>query len=287
MDINQLFGSQPSENESQTQVKQKTVSLVNYLNTKPLIYGLEQNLIKHDYILQKDVPSVCADRLLEGEVELGIIPSIEYARSKGAWKIVPELCIASQGAVKSVNLFFKKDLRDLRKIAVDTGSRTSVALLKILLRERYQMEPELLPMPPDLERMFQQADAALVIGDRALHYQHSHESYLDLGEEWFDLTGLPFVYAFWAGHELSINEEDVKLLQESYRFGERHLDDICTRFAADKDFPPSFYRAYLTENIHYQFGEAEKEGLKEFYNYAFYFGFIEHIPELHFYGEES
>ncbi len=287
MDINQFFGSRQSDQTSTTQVQEKVISLVSYLNTKPLVYGLEKYLVKHDFVLQKDVPSVCARRLLEGEVDLGIIPSIEYARSKGAWEIVPELCIASRGAVKSVNLFFKKDLRDLRKIAVDTSSRTSVALLKILLRERYELEPELIAMPPDLERMLEQTDAALVIGDRALYYQQSHPFFLDLGEEWFDMTGLPFVYAFWAGHELSLSEEDVKTLQESYRIGAQHIKEICSDYAKDASQAPSFYQDYLERHIHYQFGEEEKQGLKEFYHYAFFFGIIEYIPELHFYGQES
>ncbi|MHB2153521.1 menaquinone biosynthetic enzyme MqnA/MqnD family protein [Calditrichota bacterium GD2] len=289
MEINNLFGgasqTQP-EGDAPISYKVKNVSYVSYLNTKPLVYGLEKGLVKHDFVMQKDVPSVCAERLLQGEVELGLIPSIEYARGKGGLKIVPELCIASRGAVKSVALFFNQDIRRINTIALDTSSRTSVALLKILLLEKFEIEPQFVPMAPDLREMLQKADAALVIGDRALQYQASFPNHLDLGEEWTDMTGLPFVYAFWAGHELSLSNDEVTIMQKSHEIGAQNIEKISREYAVGKAQSWQFYQEYLTRNIFYKLGEDEKAGLLEFYHYAFYLGLIEHIPELHFYEDQ-
>lgn len=285
MDINGLFNKNASGSETPVQTRTRNLSLVSYLNTKPLVYGLEKGLIKHEFTLQKDVPSVCADRLIEGEVELGIIPSIEYARGKGALRIIPELAIASQSKVKSVNLFFNPESKQINTIALDTSSRTSVALLKILLKEKYELDPDFVVMPPDLDSMLKKADAALIIGDKALHFQVEHPHYFDLAEEWNDLTGLPFVFAFWAGHEFALKDKDVEAVQKSYELGKQHINEIAAEYAKTHSQSADYYASYLTDNISFGFGEDEKAGLDEFYRYAFYYGLIEHIPELHFYGE--
>jgi chorismate dehydratase len=285
MDINGLFNRNASGTETPVQTRTRNLSLVSYLNTKPLVYGLEQELVNHEFTLQKDVPSVCADRLIEGEVELGIIPSIEYARGKGALRIIPDLSIASQGKVKSVNLFFNPEAKQINTVALDTSSRTSVALLKILLKEKYELDPDFVVMPPDLDSMLSKADAALVIGDKALHFQAEYPNYFDLAEEWNDLTGLPFVFAFWAGHEFALKDEDVEAIKKSYELGKQHIKKIATEYAKSHPQTAEFYAAYLTDNISFAFSEEEKAALDEFYRYAFYYGLIEHIPELHFYGE--
>ena len=284
MDINSLFGSSSQSRSTDSAVQQKKLSLVSYLNTKPLVYGLEKQLVAHSFALQKDVPSVCARRLLDGEVDLGIIPSIEYARAKGKLSIIPDLSITSRDYVKSVELFFKKDLRKIETIALDTSSRTSAALLKILMQEKYELSPEYKLMAPDLESMLQEADAALIIGDKALHYQVDYPNKLDLAAEWNDMTGLPFVFAFWAGTKSGINEADIEAVQESYRLGAQNIDAICEAFAKNQPFDALFYADYLKQNISFRLSDAEQEGLLEFYRYAFYYGLIEFIPELNFYG---
>lgn len=283
MDINELFNPRSNAAPKAKNTSDRLVSLVSFLNTKPLVYGLEHNLVNHQFILQKDVPSVCSQRLCEDEVKLGIIPSIEYIQGKGRWKIIPDLCISSRGAVKSVNLFFKKDLTDLNKIALDTSSRTSVALLKIILKEKYHVNAEFIFMAPDLKEMLSKADAALIIGDRALHYQADNPSHLDLGEEWYDMTGLPFVYAFWAGHESGMTGKDIDAVKKSYELGKMQIEQIARDYAQDHPLPWKSYFTYLDRHISYEFGNEEEEGLMEFFRYAFFFGLIEHIPELHFY----
>jgi len=282
MDLENLFSSK-STNEKTREANKKLLSLVSYLNTKPLIYGIEKQLVKHEFTIQKDVPSVCATRLKEGEVDVGIIPSIEYAHNKGDLRIVPDIALVSKQSVQSVNLFFKKDLKDIKTIALDTSSRTSVALLKIILREKYEILPEYIIMAPDMNEMLKRADAALIIGDKALHYHNENPQHLDLGEEWFSLTGLPFVYAIWVGYELALSESDISAIKESKELGVKNTKEIAREYAKANPCDWTFYNDYLTKNIFYDFGEEEQEGLLEFYKYAFYFGLIDYIPELNFY----
>ena len=137
-----------------------------------------------------------AERLHAGEVDLGLVPSIEYAF--GRYAIVPGVAIASRGPVRSVCLFHRGPLERVRRVALDTSSRASVGLVRVLLHARLGRDPEYVPMAPRLDAMLGEADAALLIGDPALDLE-SDVARLDLGEEWTRLTGLPFVYAFWAG----------------------------------------------------------------------------------------
>ena len=145
------------------------------------------------------MPARCAELLHANEVDLGLIPSIEYPGHD--YRIVPGVSIASDGPVASVAIFSKVPTEKIRSIALDTSSRTSIALLRVLCARWFDIEPRLERMPPDLGRMIGECDAALVIGDNALFIDHDALGLekVDLGEEWIGMTGLPFVYAFWAG----------------------------------------------------------------------------------------
>lgn len=264
---------------------QKNVGVVGYVNSLPLVFGLLQKNPPNDFQLSFDIPRVCAAKLSNQEISLGLIPSIEFARIKQSLKIVPNLCIASQEYVKSVELFFNKDITNIRKIAVDASSRTSVALLKILCRELYEIQPEFIEHDPNLSEMLKVADAALVIGDKALYEHDKNHLRYDLAEDWFSLTGLPFVFAFWAGISDSVSKEDVEILQKSKEFGFQNksvIAQICSK--QNPDFTPEFYENYFTENIFYELGENEIKGLNTFYELAFYHGLIQDIPDLDFFG---
>src|SRR5439155_25479107 len=164
-----------------------------------------------------DVPSRLADRLAVGELDVALIPIIEYFRG-GSYTVVPNISIASRGPVLSVTLFSRVPWASIRRVALDVGSRTSAALTQILLRKRYGVEAELLPLPPERDAETVDADAVLLIGDRAMRAcLPGFEFAFDLGQEWHDWTGLPFVYAFWAvrpGADLGPVEE---ALRESRR----------------------------------------------------------------------
>ncbi len=277
MDVNELFGK-PSPSTPMS--SGRPVAVFSSLITAPLIYGMEKESAA--YHLVKDKPASCATRLQQGEVHLALIPSIDYALGKGGWLIVPDLCIGTKGAAKTACLFFNKDIHDFRIIAIDKIARSEEILLKILLNERYQNSPEYIYTDADLDAMLTKADAALLVGDAALQWQQNNPHYLDLGEEWLDFSGLPFVSAFWCGHELMMHQNDTERVQASFAFGQERIQAICEEFAKNHPLPVSECLNLFDKHIDYIFTEEQQEGLKEFYRYAFYLGYIDHIPELHF-----
>jgi predicted solute-binding protein len=213
-------------------------------------------------------PSECARVVAAGEADIGIIPSIELSRHNLA--VVPGIGIASRGPVRSILLVSKKPLAKIKTLAGDSSSRTSVALTRVILRERYGVEPRIVSLAPDLEPMLAAADAALIIGDPALRLNPDHIPYhlYDLGREWTEMTGLPMVFAVWAGPAACITDPVIAAFQESYRFGRTHLEDIIQSEAIARGFPPELARAYLTRHIVHELGASERQGLELFLSYA-------------------
>lgn len=252
---------------------------VSYLNAQPLIHGLEQ---EPGLRLQQDVPSRVAERLHAGELDLGMIPSIEYAF--GEYAIVPGIAVGSRGPVRSVLLYHSRPLEDVRRVALDTSSRTSVALLKILFSERLGRDPEYVPMPPGLEDMLATADAALLIGDPALD-QRTDVPRLDVGEEWTRLTGLPFVYAFWAGPRGVVTPRGVERLQAALLAGCDALPEIALRHAAGDAERAAVYADYLRTNVVYRLEGDEIAGLREFYRRAHALDLTPSPTELSFHAD--
>jgi chorismate dehydratase len=252
---------------------------VSYLNARPLVHGLDAEA---GVRLERAVPSRVARWLHDGQVDLGMIPSIELAF--GHYAIVPGVAIGSRGPVRSVSLYLARPLGEVRRVALDTSSRTSVALVKVLLRERLGRDPQYVPMAPHLVDMLSVADAALIIGDPALELDGDVPR-LDLGEEWTRLTGLPFVYAFWAGPPGVVTPDGVRRLQSALDAGRGALDEI----AADHgDGVPSRVAAcasYLRRNVAYELGEEELRGLREFYARAHALDLAPNLPELRFHAD--
>ena len=239
---------------------------VSYLNTRPLVHGLEAQSDR--FHLRFDVPARCAQLLHANEIDLGLIPSIEYPGHD--YRIVPGVSIASDGPVASVAIFSKVPTEDIRSVALDTSSRTSIALLRVLCARWFEIEPRLVSMPPDLRRMVGECDAALLIGDNALFMddEASGLEKVDLGEEWIGMTGLPFVYAFWAGRPGIVGPADATALQRA-----RDAGLAATATIGRQSFPDSPEKAaradvYLRENVKYALGEREIAGLRRFYELA-------------------
>lgn len=251
------------------------VGAVSYLNSEPLVYGLEGDA---RLLLERDVPARVAERLHSGAVDLGLIPSIEY--SAAPYAIVPGIAIACRGEVRSVCLFHRGRLGRPRRVALDTSSRTSVALTKVLLRERLGRDPEYVPMAPDVPAMLAVADAALVIGDQALACDAPR---LDLGAAWLEHTGLPFVFAFWAGRPGALGRGDVRRLHRARREGLLHVRDIAAAYGAPGAEQAARQREYLERHIVYDLGADELAGLREFQRRAHALGLIPALPELRFY----
>ena len=259
------------------------LGVVSYLNTRPLVEAFRTGAIDHDFELHYDVPSRCAERLHAGETDVSLIPAIEIARGSDAYRIVPDVGIASNGAVRSVFIALNTEPEKIETLALDSDSRTSVALARIVLARQFGSRPKAFFHPPDLDAMLNRADAALLIGDPAL--ESRHHRVLDLGEIWTRMTGLPFVYACWTGREGALTPDGVAKLVEAKEQGRRAIAQIATDYAAQTGtMPPDFYANYLTRNIRYDLGDAELEGLRRFYAYGAELGLIDSAPHLRFYG---
>ena len=216
--------------------------------------------------LRFELPAECAETIASGRAEIGLVPSIEIER-QGLEVVAPGLGIASDGPVRSILLVSKVSLREIHTVAMDASSRTSVALTRILLAEKYGVLPRAVSRKPELPQMLVDADAALLIGDPALRFDAESSPYEthDLGREWREWTGLPMVYAQWAGRAVA-NAEAV--LQGSYEYGRGRLDEIVRMEADARGFPEAVAREYLTRNIVHELGPEHAEGLRRFLELA-------------------
>jgi chorismate dehydratase len=244
------------------------VCAVSYLNSVPLVWGAEHGPQRGRFDLFYAVPSRCADLVAAGQADIGLVPVIEIARHGLA--SVPGIGIASRGEVRSILLISKVPFDQVRRLATDTGSRTSVQLARVVLARKFGAEPEVFPADPPLVPMLDQAEAALLIGDAALSVDIATLEYpcLDLGREWFSLTGLPFVFAEWAGRESGVTDELVEMLHGSCQFGLSQIDRIIEVEAARRGFPKEFVRDYFTRNVVFPLGPEEETGLRLFLDYA-------------------
>jgi chorismate dehydratase len=265
---------------------------VGYLNARPLVYGLERQA---RFDLRYDIPSECARLLHAHRIDVGLIPSIEYLRGPRPYAFVPGPAVTSRGPVASVAIYTRVDPKDIKTIAMDTSSRTSVALATVMARRVFGATPAAVPMAPDLEAMLARADAALIIGDNALFLDHANVRLtpdttvrkIDLGELWTETTGLPFVYAVWAGWPDALSPEDVALLQRARDEGVADADGVARAYYPDDLDRQAVAKRYLRDNIRYVLGDDELEGLRTFYRYAAEAGLVPDAREMTFYKGQA
>lgn len=244
------------------------ISAVSYFNTWPLIWGFREGpeALRHsgEFEFRFDLPAQCADALGAGDADLGLVPCAELDRL--GMGFLPGLGIACDGPVRSILLISKKPFDQIRTLSADSASRTSVALTRILLAERFGCRPEIARHTPDLEEMLADRDAALIIGDPALHLDPATLPYagLDLGEEWVRWSGLPMVFAVWAGREAVLTPEVAEAFAESYRWGRAHTDEIVARAVSERGFPAEVAREYVTRHIVYELTDRHRAGLELF-----------------------
>jgi predicted solute-binding protein len=250
----------------------KKLSIVSYLNSFPLAWGFLHGPQREVFISEFCVPARCADRLASGEAAVGLIPAIECQRIQGL-KIVPGLSIASRQEVESVLLLSRQPAAQLTRVAVDTSSRTSVALLAILCREKFGCHPQFVPIQPDLDRMLDCCPAALLIGDAALRCRKDGLIAYDLGAEWSAMTGKPFVYALWASR-VEMSAREIESFHGSLRFGQDNLEQIVSSQAAQLGLKAALIETYLKKRICYSLDAETLEGLQLFYSLASRHGLI-------------
>ena len=238
------------------------IASVPYLNARPLIYGIEDKV-------ELCVPSRLADLLYRGQFDVGLVPVAEVLLHD-RYDVVDGIAIASRGAVRSVFLAHREPIQNLSRIAVEPASRSSVWLLRVLLKVRFGIEPEFYPRPAGAK--LSEHEAMMLIGDDALWYASRHpQPVWDLGQAWQELTGLPFVYAVWATQRGVAT--GMSLLREAKANGLAHIREIV-QDAGEWE--------YLTRNMHYDLGEEEKRGLKRFQEYLVEFGLIEKAHDLRY-----
>jgi chorismate dehydratase len=254
---------------------------VSYLNTKPLVEGLDAH--PELFVIRYDVPAQCAALLHENRIDLGLIPAIEYLR--GDYRIVPDVAIGSDGEVASVAIFSRVPVSSIRTLALDISSRTSVSLTRILCALHWRITPKFTHAEPDLRSMLSRTDAALVIGDPALEVDTDALgiSKFDLGVEWQSLTGLPFVYAMWSGREGVLSSAHLQALQAARAAGEAAIGAIARRESGGEPARATLFEQYLRDNLRYQLGEREIAGLRRFHELAAELGLVPGLRPLRFY----
>jgi len=229
-----------------------------------MLHGPQQALFNLDF----RIPSACADQMASGAADIGIVPSFELTRQD--LEIIPGAGIACHGPVRSILLVSKGPAAEIRTLAVDSSSRTSVQLARVILERRYGADYVPLPHAPDLDAMLRAADAALLIGDAALRLNPALLPYEvhDLGGEWVEMTGMPMVFAVWAARKGVVTPDVVAAFRESCRYGRERIDEIVAAESPRRGFAPEVAREYLTRHIVHELGPRDYEGMDLFLRYA-------------------
>lgn len=281
------------------------ISIVQYLNTAPLVWGFTNGPLRGKYELSFTVPSLCAEALRSGAADIAIIPAIEVQRIDDL-VILPDMAIASKNRVRSLLIVSKVPIEDARKFALDASSRSTQALTKILCDQRWKIAPEFFELPPDLGAMLRSADAALLIGDPALHLSiaiagsatrgASGEEVCtgssagipaaetlhiyDVVEEWRKMTKLPAVLAVWAARRDVVTPELSGDFLASRDYGLRHIPEICAEAAQQLQLPDQELRLYLEKNIDYSLDEENLQGLLSFFQHSADLGLIARLNSI-------
>jgi len=268
------------------------ISAISYLNTAPLMWDFDHGEAGRDFDISYTLPSGCARALAEGAADIGIVPAAAYTQIPGL-QILPDVAIASRRAVRSILLISKVPVEEIRTVALDTSSMTSVALTRILFEKCWGGERSFTAMDPQLDKMLATCDAGLLIGDPALkvdsaRYHTLGYHIVDLAEEWIRFTGKPFVFAFWAVRGEALQDAPPPDLAAVFQKSRDHGLEVSSLNQTAREWAPRLaiseaeVRSYLTENIHYQLDAACLEGLQLFFRYAKEIGALPEAPKLRF-----
>lgn len=242
------------------------ISAVSYLNALPFIYGIENSLfLKGKYILEKDNPSVCADKLINNKADLGLIPVAEISKVKNQ-KIISNYCIGACGKVKTVLLVSDFPLHKIKTVLLDYQSRTSVKLAQILAKKYWNIKPNFIPAKKDYENNISGETAGVIIGDRTFNLNKNYKYIFDLSEEWTKFTALPFVFAAWVSNK-KLPDNFVNNFNEACKFGLNNIDKIVKKYLSENYLSNIDLENYLKYNISYSFDNEKRKGMKKFLNY--------------------
>ncbi len=263
------------------------ISAISFLNTAPLMWDFDHGDRARDFDIDYTLPSGCAEALHTGAADIGIVPVVAYSHIPDLC-IIPNVAIASKGPVRSILLVCKVPIDEVKTVAADTSSRTSVALARVLLRKWHGGARKFTAMPPDVSSMLAEHDAALIIGDPALTVDRSRYVCYDLAEEWRRHTGKPFVFAFWAVRAGAVEQSSLDLaaiFQRSRDNGLRNVDTLAREWAPRVQLSEADVKTYLTENIDYALDEENISGMELFFRYAVDYGLLPGLRPLEFVGQ--
>lgn len=236
------------------------VTAVSYLNTKPFLYGIFNNQVDHLIDLKLDIPSVCAEKLKSGEADLGLVP-VAILPELQSPHIVSDFCIGATGSVRTVCLFSEKPVEEIETVYLDYHSRTSVELVKVLLKNHWEVAPKLVPASVGFENKIKGTTAALVIGDRAIDLLDKFSFCYDLGEAWNDYANLPFVFAAWVSNR-PLDAAFLKQFNQALSSGVAQIPKLVYLLPTPQ---PGFdLQDYFTNNISYNFDDDKRKALSRF-----------------------
>jgi predicted solute-binding protein len=290
-------------------LKKLRISIVEFLNTAPLVWGFTDGPLSGKYDLSFSVPSQCAESLRAGDVDLAIIPAIEYQRMENVVAL-PDMAIAADREVRSILVVSTRPIEKVKKIALDTSSRSSAALVRLLAAERWKIRPEFVDAAPDPPEMLGEADAALVIGDPALRISLKLDALAgrspsgeqccqgdpddmpvpgfetlyvyDVAYQWREMTGKPCVLAFWTGRRDAVTPEVTSDFMSSKQYGLARIREIAEGASIKLDLPVRALERYLTENIQFDLNSDRLAGLELFFEKSAAAGLIPRARTLQF-----
>ncbi len=241
------------------------ISVVSYLNSKPFLYGIEHSDLLKTIDLQLDIPSVCARKLMDDEVDVGLIPVAVIPQLEQAY-IISDYCIGAIGKVSSVMLYSEVPLSSIKKVLLDYQSRTSVTLVQVLAKNYWNIDPEWVPASQNFENQIRSTTAAVIIGDRTFGMANKYAYAYDLSEEWYKFTNLPFVFACWVANkklpEIFVNDFN-KALENGIRNRKPLIEQLKIKGSYKTDV-----EKYLTKCISYEYDSPKKQALKLFLDYV-------------------
>lgn len=262
---------------------QKTIGVVPHLFARPLVYGLEGAGSK--FRLDYASPTTLASKMREGALDLAFLSPIDYALNSSDYSIIPGIGVSSPTADRSVLLGFHQGLKNIGTVAVADASTSEVVLTRIILKEKHEIDPTFVPLPPSsllsVEAMLDRADAALITGDDGPLKGYAFQSAFDLVDEWLDLTGLPFVHGFWVLRPNALSEEGVRDLRTSKERGINGLEEIAAAAAGATQTPIDRVQDFL-KSLTFDLDDEDVDALRQFLRFAFYHGMIADVPELKF-----
>lgn len=236
------------------------IAAVSYLNTKPLLYGLLNSPLANEIELSLDIPSECARKLRDGEVDLALAP-VAILPELDQWELVSDYCIGTEGTVKTVNIYGEVPLHEMEAIYLDHHSKTSIALTKVLLKNHWHCQPDLLAAKEGYIQEIKGKTGGVVIGDRTIDLEGKHPYVYDLGQEWKQFTGLPFVFAAWVSR-IKLPDDFILAFNTALKEGIEAIPKL--KFLLPSPNPSFDLETYFTQHISYHLDDEKQAGLKLF-----------------------